>query len=69
MIEIRIRRPCSETQEPRTVVMSALEGVACPECHAYTLKRNRVIDHEPVEEWISIEEFIDTCRNQIRMTF
>lgn len=58
-IEVCVRRPCSEQN-----VQKSDQGPSgwlhyCAECHARSYRKDGLMDHNPVSEWISLDEFRD----------
>lgn len=63
MTEVRIRRTCSEPN-PRDVYRHGMDGVECPECGAWTGRRDKFISHKEIERWVSLEELTDLLKKK-----
>jgi hypothetical protein len=58
MIEVQIRRPCSQPELKS--VNWGVDGIRshCPECGEYTYRVDKYIEHKLVVEWVPFSELL-----------
>jgi hypothetical protein len=63
MIEVKVRRPCRENGARESFKMG-MTGVRCVDCGQWSGRKDQLISHVLVEEWVFLSELFAMAKEE-----